>query len=118
MGLAAALLVCVVGPARADTNAQIVERVVRVIEQAATIVQATKNDCNLMGDKLQKLGDENAALFREAKERDKTMTDAERDAIHQRFAARVQAAVQRMNDGLLQCLSNPKVREAARRMQQ
>ena len=117
LGLTTALLFCGLGPARADTNAQVVERVVRVVEQAATIVTATKNDCDLMGDKLGRLADDNAALLQDAKARDAKMTEAERDAIRQRYAARLMAATSKIMDGLRACMGNPKVGAAVRRLQ-
>jgi len=114
--MTAALLLCAPGDARADTNADIAEKMVRILERVATIVDMNKSDCNVMGDKLNAVIDENSAFINDAKARSEAMTPAERDAIQARFSARVQAATAKMMPGMRACGTNPKVTSAIKRI--
>jgi len=115
--MTAALLLCAPGgDARADTNADIAEKMVRILERVATIVDMNKSDCNAMGDKLNAAIDENSAFIADAKARSESMTQAERDALQARFGARLQAATMRMMPGIRACATNSKVTAAIKRV--
>ena len=114
--MTAALFLMSPGDASADTNADVAEKMVRILERAATVIEANKSDCNAMGDKLTAIVDENSAFIADAKARNESMSRAERDAIQARFRARIQAATARMMPGLRACMSNPKVSGALQRV--
>lgn len=114
--MAAALFLAVPGDARADTNADIAEKMVRILERVATVVEANRNDCNAMGDKLNAIIDENGAFIADAKARSESMTAEERQQIQARFRTRIQAATAKMIPGLRACGSNPKVTSAIQRV--
>lgn len=105
------------GDARADTNADVAEKMVRIFERMATVVEANRSDCNAMGDKLNTIIDENGAFIADAKARSAAMSQAERDALQARFGARIQAATMRMMPGMRACATNRKVTSALQRVQ-
>lgn len=92
------------------------EKMLRIFERIATIVDANKNDCNAMGDKLNGVIDENAAFLATAKARSEAMSEAERQQFQQRYGARYQALTQRMMPGMMKCATNDKVRSALQRI--
>jgi hypothetical protein len=114
--MTAALFLATPGDARADTNADIAEKMVRILERVATAVEANKNDCNAMGDSLNAIIDENSAFIADAKARSEAMSHAEREAIQARFRARIQAATMRMMPGLQACARNQKVMSAIQKV--
>jgi len=116
VSIAAALLFAFPGDARADTNADMVEKAVQILERVASIVQMNQDDCNVMGDKLTKVVDENAAFLASAKSRADAMPPAERSAIESRYRTRVLAAIAKMRPGMQKCGSNPKVQSALARV--
>jgi hypothetical protein len=117
-GIAAALAFALAAPgaAASDSTTRLVEKVVRLLEHAAVVVQMNVSDCNAMGDKLEKLADDNADLLREMKDRNEKMSDHERAQLQARYGARVQAALVKISPGLRKCGSNPKVRDAVRKV--
>ncbi len=94
---------------RADSNAEFVAKLVAAMEEMANIVDSNKNDCNAMGDKLDKFLTDNAAFFRDAKERAAKLTDQEKKDMEQRYNARLQVVIVKLQEGLTKCASNPKV---------
>ena len=116
LSIVVAVFLVAPGDARADANGD-AEKMVRIFERVATIVEANRNDCNAMGDKLNAVIDENAAFLAEAKARSAAMSQAERDALQARYAARIQAATARMMPVMRSCATNQKVMSALRRVQ-
>jgi len=116
LSMAAALFFVVPGDVRADTNADIAEKMVRILERVATVVEANRSDCNAMGDKLNAIIDENGAFIADAKARSESMTAEERQQIQARFRARIQAATAKMVPGLRACGTNAKVTSAIQRV--
>jgi hypothetical protein len=117
LSTAAGLFLFVSGEARADANSDIAEKMVRLLERIATLVDTNKSDCNAMGDKLNAVIDENSAFIADAKARSGAMSQAERDAIQARYGARLQAATMKMMPGIRACATNPKVNAAIKRVQ-
>jgi hypothetical protein len=112
------VVVVVPGDARADTDAEMMEKVVQVLERVATIVDMNKSDCNAMGDKLTAVIDEKGVLLAAAKARADALSPAEKQALEARFGARVRAAAMKLQPGLRACGSNPKVLAAVQRVRQ
>ena len=110
-----ALFLVAPGDARADGNAD-AEKMVRILERIATVIEANRSDCNAMGDKINAIIDENQAFIAESKARAAAMSQAERDAVQARYAARIQAATARMLPGMRACATNPKVVGALKRV--
>ena len=113
-GFAAGLVMLATG-ASADTDAQLAEKLVQLVERGASIVQESQNDCNAMGDRLGKLADDNADLIRRAHERGDKMSASERADMETRYRPRLEAAAAKAAGGLRKCMSNPKVQDAIRK---
>jgi predicted small metal-binding protein len=114
--LAAAVFFAFPGDARADSNAEMMEKAVQILERVASIVQMNQDDCNTMGDKLSKVVDENAAFLAQAKSRADAMPSAERTALENRYRGRILAAIGKMKPGMDKCGANPKVQGALSRI--
>ena len=115
---ALALIAFPAGHARADSNADFAAKLMAVMEQMATIVDANKNDCNAMGDKLDRFMTDNAAFFKDAKARAEKMSDQEKQQIEERYRARLQVVVAKLQGGITKCATNPKVVAAIQKAQQ
>jgi hypothetical protein len=94
---------------RADAATDIAEKVVVVIERAATVADMNKTNCDLMGDKLSKIFDDNQTLFQQARDLNDKLTPEQRTALAQRYQARMGAARRKLTPAVLACRSNPKV---------
>ena len=113
-----ALLAAPLGQHRADSNADFAAKLMAVMEQMAAIVDTNKNDCNAMGDKLDKFMTDNAAFFKDARERAEKMSEQEKHELENRYHARLTAVVAKFRDGLSRCATNPKVVSAIQKAQQ
>ena len=111
--LAAALLVLSVPPAAADSATEIAA--VRLVEELAQVMEANKGNCDKMGDALFKFMDSHAAEIRRLREEEKKMTEEQKRAIANKYAARLQAAAAKILAGSQACGSNPKVKDALTR---
>ncbi len=116
VSVAAAVVFAMAGDARADSNAEMVEKAVKLFERVASVVDANQNDCSIMGDKLGKIVDENATFLAQAKARADAMPKHERSALEARFRPRILAAVDKMRPGMAKCGANPKVQSALSRV--
>ncbi len=116
--LAGAAVVGMASRARADTDAQMAAKVIQLVEFAAGVVDANKNDCNAMGDKLSRMANDNAAFIDQVKARAEKASPAELRALVAPYQARFQAAVAKAKPGLERCQSNPKVASVLQRVQQ
>jgi hypothetical protein len=103
---------CLSGPAAADTNADIFEKAVRVMERAAEIVDANRTNCDHMGDKLSEHFDRNAQFMKDAKAMSERLSANEKHALELRFRPRIVSAVSRIQTGFDQCSGNAKVMAA------
>jgi hypothetical protein len=113
---AAAAFLAFPGDVRADSDVEMIEKAVQIFERVATVVQMNQSDCGVMGDKLGKVVDENAAFLASAKSRADAMPARERSAIEARYRPRILAAVEKMRPGMAKCGSNPKVTAALGRI--
>jgi len=80
----------------------------KLVEQFASIVRNSSNDCNLMGDKLVSLVGNNAALIGEAEK----LTAEQRQQMPEKYLARRRTARAGMADRLVECHRNAKVKAA------
>jgi cell division protein FtsB len=92
----------------AGTPDAIYDKQTKLVEQIASIVHDNQNDCDLMGDKLDRLVANNAALLREAQK----LTPEQTKQVEEDYKARGNAARARMVDGLIKCHANAKVKAA------
>jgi hypothetical protein len=108
--LAVALFVILV-PAgvHADTSAAQAERSVVLTEQIATIVDANKDNCDAMGDKLGVFLDKNGKEIDQLRAAGKTLTAEQKKAFEDKYAERMKAAGAKIMPGLQKCGSNAKV---------
>ena len=116
--LVVALLVILI-PARhvhADTSADQAERAVALTEQIATIVDANKDNCDAMGDKLGAFLDKNGKELEKLKAAGKTVTAAQKKAFEEKYADRMKAAGAKIMPGLQKCSSNAKVSSVMKKM--
>lgn len=88
------------------------EKVVKLDEQLASIVDADKANCDKMAADLNsflaKNGDEMHRLRAEGAKRN----PEQRSAFMKKYGARIQAATAKMNAGIGHCIQNPKVKAA------
>ncbi len=117
-GLAGLAVVGAASHARADTDAQMAAKVIQLVEFAAGVVDANKNDCNAMGDKLSKIASDNSAFIDQVKARAEKATPAELRSLVAPYEARFQAAMAKAKPGLARCQSNTKVASVIQRVQQ
>lgn len=110
-------LTATTAPARADATGDFAEKAMQLIERAATVIDMNKSDCDVMGDKLNKILDENAAFVADAKARVDKMSEAEKNALQARYRQRLMAVKNKMQDGMAKCAQNAKVASALRRVQ-
>lgn len=89
-----------------DENAA---RAMTMLEDVAALVQASKGDCALMGEKLGDYYSRNAAFAEEAKSAYETMPQKERRPIQVRYRARFRAVWKRLRPGLQKCQKQPQV---------
>jgi len=119
LAFAAALVAAPWHVARAsDSNDAFAAKLVAVMEQMASLVDANKNDCNAMGDKLDRFITDHDALFKEAKAREAQMSEQEKQQFEARYHARLQGVVQKLQRGLSKCITNPKVSSALQKVPQ
>jgi uncharacterized membrane protein len=116
--LLVAVVALLVAPrARAETNEEMAARAIQLIETAAGVVAANQNDCNAMGDKLDKLASDNAAFIDQVKAKSETLSPEELRSLSARYRGRLQLAIMKAKPGLERCQSNAKVAAVVRRAQ-
>jgi hypothetical protein len=103
------------GSARASVNEDVVAKLILALEQVATIVVATKTDCNVMGDQLAAYYLANQDFFTQAKALYNQIPPDELHAIFARYQARYAAAMSKVRMAEA-CMGNPKVRDVASRV--
>jgi uncharacterized protein (UPF0261 family) len=101
---------------RADVNADYGERAVVMMEQIATIIDTSKDNCDAMGDKLGTYMDKNGAELKKLKDAGKTLTDAQKKTFMDKYAARMKAISDKMVPGLQKCSTNAKVTAAMKKV--
>ncbi|MEO8842826.1 MAG: hypothetical protein ABI591_13875 [Kofleriaceae bacterium] len=111
------LVVLALIPARrvhADATAD-GERAVVMMEQIATIIDANKDNCDAMGDKLGTYLDKNAAELDKLKAAGRTQTAAQKKAFSEKYGTRLKAVADKMMPGLEKCRTNAKVTAAMKK---
>ncbi len=90
------------------------EKSVQFLEQLATVAYNNRNDCDAMGDALEKFVAERREQLEIAKSVDKTGDQAARDAFHQKYGKRVTGAGEKLMSSLFKCSKNKKVMEVVK----
>ena len=112
----AALLLLV--PARsshadaAADNAKLMEKAMAVMEDMANIIDANKDACDPMGDKLNVYVDKQAPFFKQLKDATKNLTADQKKALTDKYSDRMGKAVKKMTPGMTNCQKNAKVTAA------
>ena len=87
-------------------------RVAELDEQLATIVDKDKADCDKMATEIKAFVAKNGKELHQLGEEGKNRTPEQQAAFKQKYGARIQGAMQKMNGGIVTCHTNPKVMEA------
>jgi hypothetical protein len=88
------------------------EKVVKLDEELAGIVDANKNDCDKMAAGIKTFVDKNGKEMQRLREEGMKRTPGERAEFQKKYGARIQAATTRLNAGIGKCIQNPKVKDA------
>lgn len=116
LGLALALAAAPVARAYADSQEALMEKVAKVMEDMAGIIDDNKASCDVMGDKLSKFFDDNAAVIKQGKTESAKATPEQKKTWEAKYKPRVEAAGKKMQDGLMKCHTNAKVKTAMDKM--
>ena len=92
------------------------EKVVVLVEQMAGIIDDNKKDCDGMGVKLNKFVDDNTEFMKKAQEEAKKKSEAERKEWEAKNKPRMDAAAKKMQEGMMACYKNDKVKGAMEKM--
>ncbi|CAN5659992.1 hypothetical protein BH11MYX1_BH11MYX1_09080 [soil metagenome] len=105
-------------PARsyADANADQAEKAVVMMEQVASLIDANKDNCDGMGDKLGAWTDANAAQLKQLNEAGKKLTAEQKQAFSSKYQDRLKALGSKMSSGLQKCSGNAKVTAAMKKV--
>lgn len=100
--------------ARATTNAELVEMIVQMFEQIATVVSHNGSSCDALGDSLEQYYNANAEFMRQARAAYEQIPPDEKKTLKDRYKTRYQAAIAKIQPGVVKCLSHPKVSTVVR----
>ena len=106
----------VLAPSRAEEKKDYGEEAIKLLESLANIIDKDKDNCPVMAKDLNAYFDANASLIEELKKRDKTQTQAEKEAWIKKYRDRVEAAAKKMMAGGLKCQNDKAVQAAVSRM--
>jgi hypothetical protein len=111
------LLLALALPARsyADTNADQAEKAVVMLEQVATLVDANKDYCDVMGDKLDAWASANAAELKRLKEAGKQLSAEQKQAFSEKYQDRMRVLAVKMG-GARKCSGNARVTGAMKKI--
>ena len=90
------------------------EKAVKMMEEMAEITSANKDNCDKMGDELNKFMDANADTIKSLK--DKKQSDDEKKKFEEKYGERVKTAGTKMMEGAMKCATNEKVGAAMKKM--
>jgi hypothetical protein len=105
-------------PARsyADTNADSAEKAVMMMEQVATLIDTTKDNCDVMGAKLDAWVSANTAQLKQLNEAGKKLSADQKKAFSEKYQDRMKALGTKMMAGLKQCSGNARVTGAMKKV--
>ena len=106
------LAVAPIGQAHADPNVDLAEKIVQMVEQLATVISRNASSCDAMGNALEQYVQANADFIQQAKAAWNQLSDSQKKALWTRFQGRVNAAMAKINPGVMRCSDNPKVSAA------
>jgi len=117
IGLALALAAAPFARAHAaDSSEALMEKVAKVMEDMASLVDDNKANCDVMADKLSKFFDDNAAVIKEGKAASAKSTPEQKKTWEAKYRPRVEAAGKKMQDGVMKCHTNAKLKTAMEKM--
>lgn len=102
--------------ARAETAEETGEKLIKAMEEIATIVDKDKDNCDSMAVDISTFADQNAALLAKAKDMEKTATPEQKQAIKEKYQKRAAAVGEKMKPGMMACYKNEKVKAAFGKM--
>ncbi len=90
------------------------ERVVAYLEEMADLMESTKDDCDLMAEKLTKFSKTKGKELKklEARFKEKSKDPAEQKDFEAKYGKRMEEATKRMVGGAMKCMNNEKVMKA------
>lgn len=88
------------------------EKVVKLDEQLANIVDADKNNCDKMAVGIKSFVDKNGKEMQRLREEGMKRTPDQRAEFQKKYGPRIQAATAKMNAGIGHCAQNSKVKAA------
>lgn len=88
------------------------EKVVKLDEQLADIVEKDKADCDKMAADLKTFIDKNGAEMQRLRAEGAKRSPEQRAEFQKKYGGRIIAATHRMNTGIGNCIQNPKVKAA------
>lgn len=112
------LLLALALPARsyADTNADQAEKAVVMMEQVATLIDTTRDNCDVMGDKLTAWVSVNATQLKQLNEAGKKLSAEQKKTFSEQYQDRMKALGAKMMAGLQKCSGNAKVTGAMKKV--
>lgn len=92
------------------------ERAISMMEDMGTLIDAEKNNCDRMGDRLSAFLDAHKHTIRDVKAFSERQTPAQKKASEDKYKVRAQAAGEKMMRGVMACMSNERVKAAMSKM--
>jgi hypothetical protein len=92
------------------------EEAVQLIEKMSDIFDNDKGDCNKMASDLDSFIKENDAKFKKLKEAEAKESPEEKKEFEQKYKPRIDAAMKKMQPGIMACATNAKVMNAMKSM--
>ena len=92
------------------------ERAITMMEDMADLVQETQNNCDEMGDRLNKFMDHHRQTIIDIKAFSERQTAGEKKASEEKYKHRAAAAGKKMMGGVMKCMTNERVKAAMGKM--
>ncbi len=94
------------------------EKGVKLMEEMANLTESNKENCDKMGEELNKFVDSNKDTIAEIKAMKKGQSEDENEKkkFEEKYGERVKAAGMKMMGGAMKCATNAKVGEAMKKM--
>jgi len=98
----------------ADANSD-GEQALVMMEEISSIVDTNKDNCDVMGDKLNTYMNKNAEKMKQLKAAGKTVSEEQKKAFLEKNKDRMKAMSEKMRVGLQKCANNAKVSAAMKK---
>jgi len=100
----------------ADSTEAVMEKVAKVMENMASVVDDNKANCDVMADKVGKFIDDNVAIINEGRAASAKATPEQKKIWDAKYKARVEAAGKKMQEGLVRCRTSARVKAAMEKL--